>query len=480
MKKLLSNRRTVAIIISILLIISMISGTVITVFADETKILTLGADLTDEQKQLIINYLGVDINNVEVITVNNEDEHQYLDGIVSEQTIGHHTYSCSYIEPTTEGGIHIKTVNLTYVDCDMIRNALITSGITNANVICLAPKEVSGTGAMVGIFKAYEHIESEDLDEEKIELATEELVTTLEISDEVGKEEANNMMTELKELVIEKGKEINKDEILGIVEKYLEEHNLQLTEEQKWKLVELLLKISQKDYDIEEIKQSYQNLKDTINKIQETTEKTKNIIEKTVDFFKMLWQKITGTYEEIQENEKVKEITEQIGILAQTNDELLGDNTVVTNTDEEITQNINDDKNSDIIDSLGGAGNLSSITQEQKKGFFNSIVEFFKNLFNTTDDNETEKIDSEENTVDTSITFDTINETTEFEEGNTFENLTKPEEENNKGTLQYVTHELQELEPDNTENNKDETLDNDKNTQTNDDPMSFDNVTQNK
>ena len=95
MKKLLSNRRTVAIIISILLIISMISGTVITVFADETKILTLGADLTDEQKQLIINYLGVDINNVEVITVNNEDEHQYLDGIVSEQTIGHHTYSCS-------------------------------------------------------------------------------------------------------------------------------------------------------------------------------------------------------------------------------------------------------------------------------------------------------------------------------------------------------------------------------------------------
>ena len=480
MKTLLSNRRTVAIIISILLIISMLSGAVITVFADETKILTLGADLTDEQKQLIINYLGVDINNVEVITVNNEDEHQYLDGIVSEQTIGHHTYSCSYIEPTTEGGIHIKTVNLTYVDCDMIRNALITSGITNANVICLAPKEVSGTGAMVGIFKAYEHIESEDLDEEKIELATEELVTTLEISDEVGKEEANNMMTELKELVIEKGKEINKDEILGIVEKYIEEHNLQLTEEQKWKLVELLLKISQKDYDIEEIKQSYQNLKDTINKIQETTEKTKNILEKTVDFFKMIWQKITGTYEEIQANEKVREITEQIGILAQTNDELLGDNTVVTNTDEEITQNINDDKNSDIIDSLDGAGNLSSITQEQKKGFFNSIVEFFKNLFNTTDDNETEKIDSEENTVDTSITFDTINETTEFEEGNTFENLTKPEEENNKDTLQYVTHELQELEPDNTENDKDETLDNDKNTQTDDDPMSFDNVTQNK
>lgn len=480
MKTLLSNRRTVAIIISILLIISMLSGTVITVFADETKILTLGADLTDEQKQLIINYLGVDINNVEVITVNNEDEHKYLDGIVSEQTIGHRTYSCSYIEPTTEGGIHIKTVNLTYVDCDMIRNALITSGITNANVICLAPKEVSGTGAMVGIFKAYEHIESEDLDEEKIELATEELVTTLEISDEVGKEEANNMMTELKELVIEKGKEIDKDEILGIIEKYLEEHNLQLTEEQKLKLVELLLKISQKDYDIEEIKQSYQNLKDTINKIQETTEKTKNIVEKIVDFFKMLWQKITGTYEEIQENEKVKEITEQIGILAQTNDELLGDNTVVTNTDEEITQNINDDKNSDIIDSLGGAGNLSSITQEQKKGFFNSIVEFFKNLFNTTDDNETEKIDNEENTVDTSITFDTINETTEFEEGSTFEDLTKPEEENNTDTLQYVTHELQELEPDNTENDKDETLDNDKNTQTDDDPMSFDNVTQNK
>ena len=170
MKSIYKNKRVISTIIVILLVISMIAGTTITVFADETKILTLGADLTDEQKQLIINYLGVDISDVEVITVNNEDEHHYLDGIVAEQTIGHHTYSCSYIEPTTEGGIHIKTVNLTYVDCDMIRNALITSGITNANVICVAPKEVSGTGAMVGIFKAYEHIESEDLDEEKIEL----------------------------------------------------------------------------------------------------------------------------------------------------------------------------------------------------------------------------------------------------------------------------------------------------------------------
>ena len=436
MKTLLKNRKTITIIISILLIISMLTGTVITVFADETKILTLGADLTDEQKQLIINYLGVDISDIEVITVNNEDEHHYLDGIVAEQTIGHHTYSCSYIEPTTEGGIHIKTVNLTYVDCDMIRNALITSGITNANVICVAPKEVSGTGAMVGIFKAYEHIESEDLDKEKVELATEELVTTLDISDEVGKEEANNMMKELKELVIEKGKKIDKDEILNIIEKYLEEHNLQLTEEQKWKLVELLLKISQKDYDIEEIKQSYQDLKDTINKVQETAETTKNIVEKVIDFFKMLWQKITGTYEEIQENEKVKEITEQIGILAQTHDELLGNNTVVTNTDEEIAQDKSDSKNQSIIDSLDGAGNLSTITQEQKKGFFNSIVEFFKNLFNSIDDEETEELLEEENTVDTSITFDTINETTEFEEDSTFEDLTKPEEENNTDTLQ--------------------------------------------
>lgn len=478
MKSIYKNKRVISTIIVILLVISMIAGTTITVFADETKILTLGADLTDEQKQLIINYLGVDINDVEVITVNNEDEHHYLDGIVAEQTIGHRTYSCSYIEPTTEGGIHIKTVNLTYVDCDMIRNALITSGITNANVICVAPKEVSGTGAMVGIFKAYEHIESEDLDEEKIELATEELVTTLEISDEVGKEEANDMMTEIKELVIEKGKKIDKDEILNIIEKYLEEHNLQLTEEQKWKLVELLLKISQKDYDIEEIKQSYQDLKNTINKVQETAETTKNIVEKIIDFFKMLWQKITGTYEEIQENEKVKEITEQIGILAQTHDELLGNNTVVTNTDEEIAQDTSNSKNQDIIDSLDGAGNLSTITQEQKKGFFNSIVEFFKNLFNSTDDEETEKLIEEENTVDTSITFDTINETTEFEEGSTFEDLTKPEEENNTDTLQYVTHELQELEPNDTENSKEETLGNEKNAQNSNDPMSFDSITQ--
>ena len=99
-------------------------------------------------------------------------------------------------------------------------------------------------------------------------------------------------------------------------------------------------------------------------------------------------------------------------------------------------------------------------------------------MFNSTDDEETEELLEEENTVDTSITFDTINETTEFEEGSTFEDLTKPEEENNTDTLQYVTHELQELEPNDTENNKEETLGNEKNAQSSNDPMSFDSITQ--
>ena len=154
-------------------------------YADSSKIVTLGADLSQEQIDLMISYFGVNTNEVDIITVTNADEHRYLDGIATPGQIGSKTFSCTYIEPTNSGGIHIKTVNLTWVTCDMIKNALVTSGITDCNVIAAAPIQVSGTGSLTGIFMAYEQASGEVLNEEKVEIASEELITTMEIAEDI-------------------------------------------------------------------------------------------------------------------------------------------------------------------------------------------------------------------------------------------------------------------------------------------------------
>lgn len=426
------NKRIIACIISVILVLSMILGTIVTALADETKILTLGADLTDEQKQLIIDYLGVDTNSVDVITVNNQEEHQYLGGVLPDQKIGKHTYSCCYIEPTSEGGIHIKTVNLNYVDSDMIRNALITSGINNANVVCVSPKPVSGTGAMVGVFMAYRSIDPKRLSTKKVEIASEELVTTVELSKEVGKEEASNMMNELKQQVIEKSKTLDIDSILDMVDNYVTVHQLNLTEDQKWKIADILLKIAQQDYDINKVRQSYQDTKEKIETLEENAEKAKNIIEKIFDFFTVIWQKITGTYEHVKEDERVRMIQEQIGILADTNDKLLGDKTVVTNTED--SSILNEVKNNE------------EESQDDNKGFIQSIVDFFSSK----SDSETDTTQEKTNKPDTnSITFDSFNNSNSKQDGsnNKVTDSDKiSEKETNKSNLDYVTHELQDLD----------------------------------
>lgn len=97
------------------------------VYADSVKTVTLGADLTADQKNLVLSYFGIkdsDKSQYSFITINNEEERDALKGIVPTEQIGTKTYSCAYIEPTTEGGINVETTNLTYVTDNMIGIAL--------------------------------------------------------------------------------------------------------------------------------------------------------------------------------------------------------------------------------------------------------------------------------------------------------------------------------------------------------------------
>lgn len=425
MKKSKRRNQIIAGAIAILLIASMLVGTVVTAFADEVKIVTLGEDLSDEQRSLILNYFNVNEEEVEIVIVNNEDEHHYLDGIATQQQIGKHTYSCTYIEPTHEGGIHIKTVNLNWVTCEMIRNALVTSGITNCNVICAAPKEVSGTGALTGIFKAYETVTEEKLDEEKMELASQELVETMSLSEDIGQEEATTLMSMLKERVIVQGLD-STEEISESLENYIAENKIELTEEQKDSLIQLMLDISKQDYSVEDVKNAYQDIKETVQTIKDTTEKTMNFLEKIWNWITTTWQKITGTYDEIMATEEAKKVKEQLGILAQTKDELLGENTVVTVTEEQSL--------------LDEASDTEEITEEEKTGVLDSIIKFFKEFFGgEVEETESEVIEEDTTELEGTITFDSIKEN-DTEEVETYDEEQEAEEFR---VLDYVNWDMQ-------------------------------------
>lgn len=314
--------------------------------ADSSKVVTLGANLSDEQKSSMYEYFGTSADKVETIEVTNADERKYMEGIATEAQIGTKTFSCSYVEPTESGGIQVKTANLTFVTSSMIASTLMTSGVENCNVVAASPIEVSGTGALTGIMMAYETASGEELDEGQKAAATEELVTTGELADSIGQQEATDLMNDVKQDVIENDLS-EEGEITDAVNKAADNLSVTLTDEQVDKIVALMQKIAQYDYDVK-------SLKDTL----------KNLEGKTEGFFTKLWNSIKGLFGGGSDDG---------GILNNTNEDILGNNIVTDSTLDDIKEKV---ENADT------------------EGWWDKVVNFFKNLFGGGDDDS----DDPENT----------------------------------------------------------------------------------
>lgn len=171
-------------------------------YADSRVVATIGADLTPAQKQTVIDYFGSNMDGADIIYVTNEDEHAHLDGYIPYEQIGNATYSCALICPTTSGGIHVRAANLNYVTADMLASALSSAGVRNADVIAICPFKVSGTGALTGVLLAYETATGQPLDQTKKDVATQELVVTQTISNQVGSDAATLIVNDVKANVI--------------------------------------------------------------------------------------------------------------------------------------------------------------------------------------------------------------------------------------------------------------------------------------
>ncbi len=120
---------------------------------------------------------------------------------------------------------------ITKITEETYKNALLTSGITDAEVVIGAAEDVTGESALSGIYKAYE-AQGEEIDPERTKNAQEELEIISSITEEnnnvegFSQEQLNKMITEIKIQVIEAGGNLSEGEIRKIVGEKLEENGL--------------------------------------------------------------------------------------------------------------------------------------------------------------------------------------------------------------------------------------------------------------
>ena len=349
--------------------------------ADSSKVVTLGANLTDSQKNSMYEYFGTSSDKAEVIEVTNADERKYLEGVAPNEQIGTRTYSCSYVEPTTSGGIQVKVSNLTYVTSSMISSTLLTSGVENCNVVAASPIEVSGTGALTGIMMAYEKATGTTLNDDQKAAATDELVTTGDLANDIGQDKAESVMNDVKKDVIEGGL-TDADDIQDAVENAAKDNNVTLTQEQIDKISDLMKNISQYDYDVKA-------LKNTLD----------NIDGKSGGFFSNLWSSIKGIFGGNDSSDG--------GIINGTDDSALGDDVVTNSTLDSSDNSSNSTDSSDAASDA--ASDDTSDDNSDDSGFWGKIKKFFKDLFGGSNS----KKDDTDKSNDDAITEDNSDNTDE-------------------------------------------------------------------
>lgn len=238
-------------------------------FAATKPYVALGADLNPEQRATVLNLLGVteaELAEDTVVTVTNEEEHEYLDEYVSSSLIGTKSLSsCKVVVEPKGHGISVETHNISYCTPSMYENALATAGMKNASVTVAGPTSISGTAALVGAMKAYSKIYGTVIDPQYLDGATDELVTTGDLAETLGdSEKAAELIAAIKQIIAEQDIKSEQD-IYVIIDNISVEMGITLTEEQKQQIVDLMKKLAALDLDAdaltEQAQQIYENLK---------------------------------------------------------------------------------------------------------------------------------------------------------------------------------------------------------------------------
>ncbi len=281
----------VALTIGSVVATSMIPKVNAEAIVDDT-IVTLGESLSASQRDWVLERVEAPAG-IEPIITTAADEDKYLGDAVPQAQRGGGMYSSARIKLTDGTGLDIKTENVTWVTEDMYANALVTAGVTDADIYITSPIRVTGTSALTGIMKAYDQTAAEtgiQLSEERKDLAQEELAVTSEIGKTVGQEDVAGLMNEIKAEIANKAPETN-IEIRDIVIQVLNQNNVQLSDTQLTQLTTLFENMQQANLDWGAISNGLQGAGQNVQAFLETEEVQgffARLFEALSNFFKSL------------------------------------------------------------------------------------------------------------------------------------------------------------------------------------------------
>ncbi len=261
---------------------------------DGEERVTMGADLTDRQRAAVYADFGIEEGTVTELSVTNDEERSYLEGLVPDGKIGSVALSCIYIKTLPEGsGMTVEIHNINYCTEDMYINALTTAGIADAEVIVSAPFPVSGTGALTGAYKAYEDITGNSLSSLAKAAGAEELVVTGELAEYIGSDDATQMINELKSM-LDKTQDMTDDEVRAEIKNLADMYNVSLTNAQLEQVLSLVRKLEGLDADqLQEQLVGIAKAAQTANQVGEVTSK---VFDDVKGFFSAVGNFFSGVF----------------------------------------------------------------------------------------------------------------------------------------------------------------------------------------
>lgn len=250
-----NKMRKFVIVLSVMM---LVMGFGISAFAAPSKdtVVALGADLTAQQRATVLELMELteeDLAECTVITITNEMEHQYLDAYIDPSVIGTKSLSSVVLRKADKGnGVLVTTKNINYCTTGMYRNALLTAGLEDTDVLVVGPSKISGTAALIGAVKAYEQVSGEGVSDKVLDTAMDEMITTGELAAGENNEEIEELIAFIK-AKLAAGELATDQDIQEAIKEGEEKFSVSLTDEEKEKILQVMHKIKELGLDPEKL-----------------------------------------------------------------------------------------------------------------------------------------------------------------------------------------------------------------------------------
>lgn len=249
MKKLITLLFSAVLLLSMPVMAAEVDQSRIVNIDASKSIIALGADLSAEQRATVLSLMDVteaDLANYQVVTITNDMEHQYLDAYMDASVIGSKSLSSVKITPAESGhGVLVTTKNINYCTTGMYRNALLTAGVSDADILVVGPTEISGTAALIGAIKGYEAMSGESVSDTTLDTAMNELITTGKIAmQDADSQDIEELIAFVKAKVAAGGLDSD-DQIRSAIEEGEDKFGVTLTEDEINQIIAIMQKINQ-------------------------------------------------------------------------------------------------------------------------------------------------------------------------------------------------------------------------------------------